>query len=55
MVRIKIEEIVGLRAHKVIRGRGTPPCDADRLGKRVQRLKEDSFTRESSAKMICLL
>lgn len=49
MVRIKVEEIVGLRAHKVIRGGGTPSRDADGLGKRVQRLKEDSFIRVSRA------
>lgn len=41
MVGIKVEEIIGLRAHKVIRGRGTPSRDADGLRKRVQRLQED--------------
>ena len=49
VVRIKVEEIIGLRAHKVIRGRRTPASDADRLGERVECLEESSLTCVSRA------
>lgn len=43
MMRVQVEEIVGLRTDEVVRRRGPAACDADRLGEGIQRLRGDMW------------